>query len=82
MEEIYIDLLTRDYVNIRKKKTIEQDGVLYDVTNWRTSYKNSLMGREKVEEEVPDPYRTAILAVWGDKPTREDSIEEIEVIEP
>lgn len=76
MEEIYIDLLTRDYVNIRKKKTIEQDGILYNVTNWRTSYKNSPIGRDKVEEEVPEPYKIAILAVWGDKPTREDLIEE------
>ncbi len=32
-------------------------------------------GGTQVQEEVPEPYKSAIFAVWGDAPTVSDSVD-------
>jgi hypothetical protein len=72
-EKITLDMLTQDSVSLKKQQYIEQDGKEYEIGQpWRRAYVNSAQGREQVEAEVPEPYKSAIFAVWGDSPTVED----------
>lgn len=75
-EKITIDMLTQDGVSIKKQKYVTIDGVDYPVGQpWRRAYANSVSGRQAVQNEVPEPHRTAIFAVWGDTPTVEETAE-------
>ena len=70
IEKITLDMLTLDSVSVKKQQYIVQDGKEYAISEpWRRAYANSIQGRQQVEVEVPEPYRTAIFAVWGDAPT-------------
>ena len=76
-EKITIDMLTQDGVSIKKQQYVTIDGVDYPVGNpWRRAYANSVSGRQAVQNEVPEPHRTAIFAVWGDTPTVDETVEE------
>jgi len=69
-EKTIIEMLTQDSVSIKKQKYIVVDGQEYAVGEpWRRAYINSEKGREQVQTEVPEPYLSAIFAVWGDTPT-------------
>ena len=70
MEKITLDMLTQDGVSLKKQSYIEKDGQQYAIGQpWRRAYVNSAQGRAQVQAEVQEPYRTAIFAVWGEKPT-------------
>ena len=69
-EEFYLDMLTKDSVSVRKQKFVDVDGEEHSVGDpWRRAYVNSSSGRQQVMDEVPEPYRSAIFAVWGEEPT-------------
>jgi len=69
-EKTIIEMLTQDSVSIKKQKYIVADGQEYAVGEpWRRAYINSEKGREQVQTEVPEPYLSAIMTVWGDTPT-------------
>ena len=69
-EKTIIEMLTQDSVSIKKQKYIVVDGQEYAVGEpWRRAYINSEKGREQVQTEVPEPYLSAIMTVWGDTPT-------------
>ena len=73
IERITLDMLTPDSVSVKKQNYIEQGGQQYPVGQpWRRAYVNSPTSRAQVQTEVPEPYRTAIFAVWGDTPTVTD----------
>jgi len=73
IEKITLDMLTENSVSIKKQKYIVDNGEEYPVGQpWRRAYVNSERGRQQVQEEVPEPYRSAIFVVWGDTPTIED----------
>lgn len=78
-EKITLDMLTKDSVSVKKQEVIEgKDGELYDVgQTWRKAYVNSIRGREEVQEEVEEPYKSVILLMWGDEPTVVEEVEEI-----
>jgi hypothetical protein len=70
MEKIYIDMLTQDSVSFRKQQFITVDGKEYPIGDpWRRAYVNSISGRQQVNAEVPDPYRSVIILMWGENPT-------------
>lgn len=70
IEEIRIELLNKDSVSVVSTKHIEYAGQKLQVGEAiRTGYVNSIHGREELKEQVSEPYRSAIFAVWGDKPT-------------
>lgn len=70
MERIFLDMLSQDSVSLRKQKYTEINGIEYHIGNpWRRLYTNSERGRELVNNEVSEPYKSAIIAVWGDTPT-------------
>lgn len=69
MEKMQIDILTNDSVHIKKEA--------YTGT-WRKAYANSVSGRQELQAEVPEPYLSEILVVWGDEPTIiEEKLEEL-----
>jgi len=69
-EKITLDMLTQDSVSLKKQQHITVNGVEYPIGEpWRRAYINSVQGRAQVQAEVPEPYLSAIMAVWGDVPT-------------
>ena len=75
-EKIYLDILTQDSVSIRKQQFAVIDGKEYPIGEpWRRAYVNSVQGRTQVQAEVPEPYQSAIFAVWGNAPTVPDNPE-------
>ena len=73
-EKIILDMLTQDSVSVIKQKCVLVDGEEYHIdAPWRRAYVNSAQGRAQVQAEVPEPYRSAIFAVWGDTPTVTES---------
>ncbi len=65
-------MLTQNGASIKKQKFINIAGTEYPVGEpWRRAYANTVQGRQQVQSEVPEPYKTAIFTVWGDTPTIE-----------
>jgi hypothetical protein len=70
IEKIILDMLTQDGVSLKKQQYATVDGKEYPIGEpWRRAYINSVQGRAQVQAEVPEPYLSAIMAVWGDTPT-------------
>jgi hypothetical protein len=68
--KVYLDMLTQDSVSVRKQNFTTIDGKEYAIGQpWRRAYVNSTQGREQVNVEVPEPYRSVIMLMWGDAPT-------------
>jgi hypothetical protein len=69
-ERITLDALNENSASLKKQNFATIDGVEYPIGEpWRRAYVNSISGRSYVENEVTEPYKTAIFAVWGDTPT-------------
>jgi len=76
-DRYFLDMLNEDSVSVRKQTFVTVEGVEYPIGDpWRRAYVNSASGRMQVMDEVPDPYKTAIFAVWGDEPLVHDPVEE------
>ena len=70
IEKITLDMLTQDSVSLKRQNYTEIEGQLQPVGQpWRRAYVNSEQGRAQVAAEIPEPYKSAIFAVWGDEPT-------------
>ena len=68
--EYSVDLLTVRSVTIKQQKYIEENGVRENVGMVHAkAYTNSATGRAELIAEVPEPYLSGVLAVWGDEPT-------------
>ena len=82
IEKISLDMLTPTSVSVKKQQYVEVNGTEYPIGDpHRRAYVNSSAGRAAVEDEVPEPYRSAIFAVWGDEPTVTDPVGESPVEE-
>ena len=70
IKEIVIGLLNKNeagiirtnYINYNGKKTQLGDSL-------RLVYDNSIQDRERIREELEEPYLSAVLSVWGEEPT-------------
>lgn len=70
VEKITLDMLTQDSVSLKKQQYAVVNGKEYPIGEpWRRAYINSVQGRAQVQAEVPEPYKSAIMAVWGNAPT-------------
>jgi hypothetical protein len=73
-EKIALDILTRDNVSLKKQRYVVLDGKEYAIGEpWRRAYVNSIRGRKQIEAEVPEPYKSVIMLMFGDTPTVDDS---------
>lgn len=76
IEKITLDMLTPDSVSLKKQQYATIDGIEHPIGEpWRRAYVNSTDGRAALEAELPEPYRSAVLAVWGDHPTVSEAAE-------
>jgi hypothetical protein len=67
--KITLDMLTESSVSVKTQKYSEENGVEYLVGEpHRCAYINSERGRNEIAE-LPEPYLSAVMAVWGDAPT-------------
>lgn len=77
IEKITLDMLTPESVSVKKQQYVEVNGTEYPIGDpWRRAYVNSTSGRQEVQDEVQEPYRSAIFAVWGDTSTVADPVGE------
>ena len=68
-----IDMLTKNSVSVKTQNYTTIDGIDYDIgMPHRKAYINSIKGRSELMAELPEPYLSGVLAVWGDEPTVED----------
>lgn len=69
-EKIIIDELTNTSVSIRKQRYVIDYGTVYYVGEpHRCAYMNSERGRAEIASALPEPYLSAVMAVWGENPT-------------
>lgn len=70
-----LDMLTKTSVNVKTQKYIEDGGIEYVVGEpHRKAYVNSERGRAEIAAELPEPYLSAVLAVWGENPTVSEEV--------
>ena len=76
--KIIIEYLNDKSVSIVKKKYLMEDGKEYYIGNpHRTAYVNSTLGRSLLSQEVPEPYYSSVISVWGNVPLVEDNDQNI-----
>lgn len=69
-----VDALCADSASVKTEQTANVDGKVYVIGEpSRRAYVNSERGRAILQEDVPEPYLSAILAVWGDTPTMNET---------
>jgi len=75
-EKIMLDMLTEDGVSLKKQRYAPIEGNEYPIGQpWRRAYVNSVQGRAQVQAEVAEPYKSAIMAIWGSTPTVTETAE-------
>lgn len=68
--EISLDELTTKSVSVKTINYTTIDGVKYYLGEpHRCAYINSEQGRLDITAELPEPYLSAVMTVWGDEPT-------------
>jgi len=74
IEKYTLDNLNQNSVSVKKQQAETVNNVEYLIGQpWRRGYVNSTQGRIQVQAEVPEPYTTAIMTVWGDTPTVDET---------
>lgn len=77
IEQIVIDELTSRGVSVRQQQYILHNGTQYPVGEpHRRAYANTERGRAELAGSVPEPYLSAVMAVWGDAPQLQELEEE------
>lgn len=77
IEKITLDMLTQDSVSVKTQRYVVIDGQEYPIGEpHRRAYVNSVRGRQAVQDEVPEPHRSAIFALWGENPTVDERVQE------
>lgn len=72
--KITLDMLTQDSVSVKTQQYAVIDGQEYPIGQpHRKAYVNSVSGRAAVQAELPQAQANAIMAVWGDTPTVDDT---------
>lgn len=76
-ELISLDELTQNSVSVSTKKYIEEDRIKYFVGDvHRRAFVNSIDGRKEINDNLKEPYLSAVMTVWGSSPTVEIKSEE------
>lgn len=66
--KISLDALNENSVTVKTQQYIEVDGKALHVGELHAkAYMNSERGRAELAEDVPEPYLSAVFAVWGDE---------------
>ena len=66
---ISLDVLNEYSVTVKTQQYVDIEGEELNVGELHAkAYINSERGRAELAEDVPEPYLSAVLSVWGDKP--------------
>lgn len=72
--KIALDMLTETGVSVKTQKYVEDGGVEYAVGEpHRRAFVNSERGRSEIAAELPEPYLSAVMAVWGETAAVEET---------
>ena len=75
--KITLDMLTQDSVSVLKQQFLTFNNAEMQVgSNIRNTYMNSVSGRAALKIALQDEYYNAVIAIWGDTPTVDESVEE------
>lgn len=72
---ITVDNLTTESVSVKTQRVLIEDNGTETALGLpsRKAYTNSNDGRTELAAEVPEPYFSAILAVWGEELVEEEN---------
>ncbi len=74
IDKYTVDILIQDSVSISKQTFVDHMGQMFPIGQlWRRAYVNSADGRQRIAEELPIAQVNAIMSVWGDNPTVEET---------
>lgn len=66
---ISLDVLNEYSVTVKTQQYIDIEGEELNVGEIHArAYANNERGRAELAEDVPEPYLSAVLAVWGEEP--------------
>lgn len=66
VEKITIDMLSEHAVSIKTQRYVVHEGQEYAIGEpHRRAFINTEQGREEIGDALPDPYLSAVMAVWG-----------------
>ena len=72
---ISLDALNENSVTVKTQQYIDIEGEELNVGELHAkAYMNSERGRAEFAEDVPEPYLSAVLSVWGDEPKVKEEI--------
>jgi hypothetical protein len=74
MEKITLDMLNEYNVSVKTDKYVNLNGEDILVSTHRKTYDNSINGRMKVQEELPELYKSVVMMMWGEEPLLSDDI--------
>ena len=67
---ISLDVLNEYSVTVKTQQYMELEGEELNVGELHArAYANNERGRAELAEDVPEPYLSAVFAVWGKEPT-------------
>lgn len=73
--KISLDALNENSVTVKIQQYVEINGEELNVGELHAkAYINSERGRAELAEDVPEPYLSAVLAVWGEEPKVKEEI--------
>ena len=73
--KISLDALNENSVTVKTQQYVEINGEELNVGELHAkAYMNSERGRAELAEEVSEPYLSAVLSVWGEEPTVEETV--------
>lgn len=70
--ETTLNMLTQNSVSIKTQQISESNGMKFTGSIHRKAYVNSPKGREDLMSEIPEPYLSSVLKVWGTTATVSD----------
>ena len=72
---ISLDVLNEYSVTVKTQQYIDIEGEELNVGELHAkAYMNSERGRAELAEDVPESYLSAVLSVWGEEPTVDETI--------
>ena len=72
---ISLDVLNEYSVTVKTQQYVDIEGEELNVGELHAkAYINSERGRAELAEDVPEPYLSAVLSVWGDEPKVKEEI--------
>lgn len=76
-KQIELDFLSENSVSVKTQNYVTVNGAKYlDQNIHRKAYSNSVIGRAQIADELPEPYLSTVMSLWGDTPTVKPAEEE------